>query len=411
MKKIYVSCIPSTLNYGSAMMAINLIHYCRVSMGDNIEFYTDCKTEEDVKRLIESTGYNKIYKTEYETDLYRKYESKVEKGLNYALKMKHISKQISKKYDLYIHLGGDDLSEGYSKFYPILALRRNMLISRMMPTMLVGQTIGPFTGIREKMTEKCLMNSKVYTRDPNSYEYLKNFNKIDHLQSSADLAFLDLPRQCDAVYEAKTLSKFGLTKEKYITIVPSGLVNSYTSNPERYYENWVKIVKNTLGHSLLEGEDSKLVLLAHVLKKGVDDRKAIQKVISKLNPDEREKIIVVNDEIQPVEARFILGNGITTITGRMHAAVSTMQMGTPAIPISYSPKYAGVIGRTMKMNECIVETMNTDHWEKMLVPSLVAEKLEYVAQNHIDISSVLSKQVEMCKLSVSEMIEEISQSI
>lgn len=39
----------------------------------------------------------------------------------------------------------------------------------------------------------------------------------------------------------------------------------------------------------------------------------------------------------------------------MHAAVSTFQMGKPAICLSYSPKYKGVISDGLNLSELVIE--------------------------------------------------------
>jgi colanic acid/amylovoran biosynthesis protein len=95
----------------------------------------------------------------------------------------------------------------------------------------------------------------------------------------------------------------------------------------------------------------------------------------------------------PTRARFILGNGYLTITGRMHAAVSTLQMGTPAIALSYSAKYKGVIGMNLDRNDLIIESNDKALWDKKQIARLVREKVDYIVQNYEQLCQEISGKV------------------
>ena len=86
--------------------------------------------------------------------------------------------------------------------------------------------------------------------------------------------------------------------------------------------------------------------------------------------------------MKPLKARFILGNGIFTITGRMHGAISTLQMRKPAISISYSVKYKGVIGEGLGLHDLIVEGSKQELWENKKVATDVCNRIEYVINNY-----------------------------
>lgn len=58
--KIMISHIPNTFNYGSAMMAMNLIYYLNKKLNGNVDFYVDTRTDEDFKNLIDSTSLDNI---------------------------------------------------------------------------------------------------------------------------------------------------------------------------------------------------------------------------------------------------------------------------------------------------------------------------------------------------------------
>ena len=106
--KILLQHVKNTLNYGSMMMAENLITYLNKIYNEKIYYEIDSTKQEDLDRLKEATGYEDIsfQKTRVPTNI-----SKVKKILDYKKYMHNISNE----YDYIIFLGGDDFSELYAK--------------------------------------------------------------------------------------------------------------------------------------------------------------------------------------------------------------------------------------------------------------------------------------------------------
>ena len=104
-------------------------------------------------------------------------------------------------------------------------------------------------------------------------------------------------------------------------------------------------------------------------------------------------MIAIDDEMMPSEAREILGNGLFTITGRMHAAVSTLFMRKPAISLSYSIKYSGVIGDGLDLNNLVIECKDSKLWQEGKVSQMVEEKVEYVLNNYDDLVDKIDSNV------------------
>lgn len=178
----------------------------------------------------------------------------------------------------------------------------------------------------------------VYTRDPLTKHYLLEDLRLKKVYESRDLAWLDLPVQNDKNIQDSILAKYGLHPNEYIVLVPSGFAGQYSENRAQYNLRWLDIV-NSLG-SIESLTEKKIVVLGHVVQSDInDDRNVIRYIANQSDDLSRQRIIPILDEMLPVEARMILGNGYFTITGRMHAAVSTFQMGKPAISLSYSVKY------------------------------------------------------------------------
>ena len=309
-----------------------------------------------------------------------------------------------------IVLGGDDLSEYYAGSRIALELVRLRVFSKYMRVFLAGQTVGPFSSWRVPLARRMLRDCIVYTRDPLTKHYLLNDLKLKKVYESRDLAWLHLPMQNDKNIEDSILAKYGLHPNEYIVLVPSGFAGQYSENRAQYNLRWLDIV-NSLG-SLKSLTEKKIILLGHVVQSDInDDRNVIRYIANQIDDSSTQRIIPVLDEVLPVEARMILGNGYFTITGRMHAAVSTFQMGKPAISLSYSVKYKGVIGEGLGMKDLIIEARGDDLWESEKIVNLVMEKAEYVLTNYDSLVSRIKPAVEENKKLAMDQIEDIANKL
>jgi len=312
--------------------------------------------------------------------------------------------------DSILILGGDDLSEYYAGNRIAIELYRLMRISKSFNTFLLGQTIGPFHSWRIPLAKQYLRKCHIYTRDPLTLDYLKRDLKLSNVKESRDLAWLDLPRQHESGIKDAVMSKYKLEPNEYITVVPSGLSSQYASNLSSYIRAWKNLIAKLAQKPSISAK--KIVLLGHVVKEGKgDDRDIINEIVRSIRREVSSRLLPIYDIMLPVEARMILGNGYFTITGRMHAAVSTFQMGKPAISLSYSVKYKGVIGEGLGMKDLIIEARGDDLWESGKIVNLVMEKAEYVLTNYDSLVSRIKPAVEENKKLAMEQIEDIAAKI
>lgn len=377
---IRIKHISNTYNYGSLMMATTLIKRLNEEI-DNIQIYIDAATEDDLNRVKRETGINKIKKDNIGPgkNIAQRIINKIRREkLNLTLK----------KIEIVIIIGGDDISE----YYGVQALENELNIlkeeSKTKKIILLGQTIGPFSENRGEMARKFLQNTQIYTRDDECFDYLNKLN-FKNIKRGRDLAFLDLPMQDK---RKNILSKYNLKSNEYITIVPSGLTKCYTNNSSDYINEQINIIKAICNNKKIE--DKKIVLLPHVLlPENVDDRLVINQIMNNIDITLKDRIIAIYDEMLPSEAREILGMGLFTITGRMHAAVSTFYMRKPTISLSYSVKYSGVIGHGLDMNKLVIESANDNMWKNGLISKLVNEKIEFIIDNYDELIEKIDLKV------------------
>lgn len=400
------------LNYGTNMMVTNFMYYLDKEMKKNNKYLLDVTNDEDLNNYKNQYKLGNMekqlvdYDFTYANSTVERLFNKIKREyVNQYATDKLIKKMIS-EIDVLIVLGGDDLSEYYSidslkkEFYRLNSIKKEC------KTILVGQTIGPFKDERIKLAQESFNEINIYSRDPWTTRYLKEVLKVKLVEDSADLAFLPLPEQDNLNLQEKVLNRYNLTSNKYITIVPSGLYKSYCSNKERYVDNIIGIIN----YISSKYKEYNLVLLPHVLRNSdIDDRNIIKEIENKLG--DKKNITYIYDEMPPLQARFILGNGVLTITGRMHGAISTLQMRKPAISIAYSVKYKGVIGEGLDLNELIVEGSKREDWEKSIIERDVCKKIDYVLNNYDNLINKIHVNIQKSEVKSNNMIKSIARKI
>lgn len=409
--KIRIEHTNNPLNYGTNMMVANFMYYLNKEMKSNNKYKLDVFNDEDLNLykkqypILDVERETIDYNFYYSSNIVGKIVNRIKREYLFSYFNKKNLKKLEKDNDILVILGGDDLSE----YYPIEALKRELLkmnyIKNKLDVILVGQTIGPFKEERRELVKNSLDNVKIYSRDPWTKEYLESKIGLKGIITSSDLALLPLPGQENNKIEEVALGNYGLTSNEYITIVPSGLYKSYCEDQEIYVDNFVKII-----NYIKQKTNYKIVLLPHVLRPDfIDDRNIIKKLEEKFKYDDRIKYIY--DVMSPLEARFILGNGKFTITGRMHGAINTLQMRKPAISISYSVKYDGVIGKDLGLSELIVKGNNKELWISNKVANDTIDKIELVLNNYENITTQIDNSVLESEKNINIMMKDIASKI
>lgn len=384
--KIYIANISNTYNYGSMMMAEVMINYLHANI-KGLEIYVDNNKNEDLDRLKQATGVSKIYKDELYNIYPKDYKNKVVKQAFRAINKIHRETKLyfafNKKtcpYDAIIILGGDDYSEIYFKMPQksrsvIKHLKKLQQYNKASSLFMIGQTIGPYTGVRKEVAKEVFKDISIYSRDDVSRRYLKDELGVDANQMR-DLAFSELKLEKEFLKnKLGILSDYNIKENEYIVVVGSGLWNCYTKDEEKFNDTFIEILKTVKK----KYKDKKIVFLAHVS----DNRSLYSDTnfINKIKYLLPKNIILVDKVMLPVEARIILGMSKFVITYRMHAAVSTFYMQKPAIAISYSPKYMGVIGEGLNMKNLVIETSKENFKKEKIVYDL-KKKMAFIDENY-----------------------------
>lgn len=388
---IYICDCPNTFNYGSMMMGENFIFYFnKISKASNV-YYVETDDEINIQRLRNATGIMEIYQAPVNA-LFHQECSKYDYLLSW-MKLKKAVSQFADKIDFVLVLGGDDFTEDYGWKEPLVnAVKFDLLMRAGISVVLLGQTIGPFHSFRKPMMKRLLgKTSRIYPRDSLTYQYLTGMG-LTNISLTDDLALLPLAKQ-----EIKERTG------EYIIICPSEIIYHYSRDGSR--EKWIEFNLFMIDVIMDSYADKKLVLLAHVLRpEHADDRVIVNELYGLLKEKYKDRVIAVSNEQYPYEVRNLIQQALFVVSGRMHPVVSSFQCGIPAVAISYSSKFWGVIGERYGLGEFIIDVRDLNYME---MRQKFVHLLDRVGKEYSQIADKIKSKNELTERSIMGALKEI----
>jgi colanic acid/amylovoran biosynthesis protein len=402
--KLLVLHIPNTLNYGSMMMAENLFFYLSRELAqEDLELVIATPRPEESgarlrKALQPAIDHLKINTVEPQK-IYR--GSKLEKALALLLGVgvHRVLSPLALSADGVVVLGGDDFSEDYGYIGPLLELLMFRAFVRSgIDVAMCGQTIGPFYSWRRPLFRHLLARvTEITARDPITYQYLCDEFKLKNVSLGADLAFLPLAWE-------KTDQEIRLN-QPYFTIVPSELLWKYARDPQR--SDYINFLTDLAVKLLKKFSDCQLLILPHVLTADSDDDRLAGRdlyINLKRQGIARSQMVFLRGELLPCQARQLLRSSQFVITGRMHAAISSFACGVPALSLSYSRKYWGIIGEYLGMKELIIDVRDQS-WSD--IGEIALNRIDYINDHYEEIAAgirnTVPKMQDMAMQSIREL--------
>jgi polysaccharide pyruvyl transferase WcaK-like protein len=196
------------------------------------------------------------------------------------------------------------------------------------PLILSPQTIGPFNTAAGRVLAKRTLRSAsaVLTRDPVSLKY------------ATDLGVAAPMLSTDVVFALRDVNVAALpVPSTDVLLNVSGLLwQGNTHVDARLYQS---NVRSFIRQTLKSGKS--LSLLAHVVDNPTPDNDLI--AIEPLSAEFRSDVDVhVPNDLW--EARATIADAGVVVSTRMHASLSAISMGIPAVPWAYSRKFAPLLG-------------------------------------------------------------------
>lgn len=367
----------NTYNYGSMMMVENFIHYLQTFGGEN-QFYISTNDEIHVKRLIEATGYERIFVVNIQMLI-------KEKSMSMAyLKKKILHKRITTdffdKMDKIIFFGGDDFTPIYGKKQLLSFLCYADAIKYEDNYVgLIGQSVGPFSGMFEFFALSILRKMDLISlRDPESMGYMVG-KKFKNIENVTDLALLPLAREQKYI-------QLDIAERNTVILCPSEIMYRHAGEVSR--EGFVNLNANLCRYILDSNEDDKIILLPHVWDDTTHgDNYMCNDIFNKLENKYQERIDYINRSVLPWEVREVIKKSKYIIAERMHPAVSGLECGVPALTFSYGRKYEGIFENLYGLKKCVLDIREFSDYDEMTKRAI--KIIKYIEKNKV----ILEKKI------------------
>lgn len=229
-------------------------------------------------------------------------------------------------FDVVIDTGaGDSFTDIYGQRRISTMLYTQETCRRLgVPYVMSPQTIGPFrSAVTRRLAGRMLSHAaKVFTRDSVSTTYARTLGTAPDA-TATDVVFC-LPQPVPAT-------------PRDVVLNPSGLL--WNPNPHVDHELYREHVVD-IGRRLL-AEGRSVTVMAHVLDSPATDNDV---------PTVNELTRVLGSGAQSLvpsslgEARASLASAGLVIGSRMHACLNALSVGTPAVSLAYSRKFAPLMG-------------------------------------------------------------------
>ncbi len=286
--------------------------------------------------------------------------------------------------DIVINSGGDQLSGEKFVGSSFLNLLYPILLDK--PVVLFAESLGYYKRPLNRMVGKYIFKKVklILVREELSKEYLIDLGvDTSKIFVTADPAFVLPPAPRSRINEILGVESIQSLQNPIIGVNPSGLISRYFKDPAKSEDYYVQSIADAIDH-LVETKGANVLLIPHVYSKGGDDRLIIHKIMQKIsNP---QKVFQITNEHSAAELKGIIGLCDIFIGSRMHATIAATSLCIPTVGIAYSHKMHGIIGKTLGLEQYIIDIGKLDK------DSLISV-IEDVWSNRSDIRKHLEKVI------------------
>ena len=187
------------------------------------------------------------------------------------------------------------------------------------------QAFGPFSNEwSQKIGHLAYQRAtKIYAREKESYEYLKELVGDDKKLSIAPDFTCLLPASDAPVIQ--------ITKEQYVLVIPNS--NMVCNTKAEVANNYITFLTSIIEHMVDKGEN--VYLLNH---EGDVEEELLVSINEKL-----KKPVVIITKLSGTDIKGIIKDAKLVITARFHGAVSSLTQHVPTLVTSWSHKYTALL--------------------------------------------------------------------
>lgn len=281
--------------------------------------------------------------------------------------------------------GGDSFSDIYGLgrlIYEALPQLLVLILGKRL--VLLPQTLGPFKGRIARWIAKTIMSGAavVCSRD---YSGLKDALPFVGKKGAAKIRFCG---DVGFLMEPKKPAEFDLTElleqkrrgECIVGLNVSGLLyaGGYNRNNMFGFKSDYKEIVYGLISFLVEVKGASVLLVPHVYQEPAgatleSDEYACEAVYNEVKSRYPGKVWLVRGKHDPGETKYIIGMCDFFIGSRMHSCIAGLSQSIPAVAISYSDKFLGVM-ETLQMSALVADPRRNDVREIIEIVGLAMDR-------------------------------------
>jgi colanic acid/amylovoran biosynthesis protein len=238
--------------------------------------------------------------------------------------------------DVILDIGAGELSSdvyGPEIFYFVFCSRMAAL-AQSKRVILSPQTFGPFKSefAQSLMMQTVRRSERTFTRDGESFLFLKDMGIVEGIEESIDLAFR-LPFHSRPRISSSSI-RFGLNVSGLLYSEAS--LNRFSFGLRADYPSLINGIITTL----MQRRDVSIVLVPHVVAEGsdqlLDDVWICQRLAKEFG------LPMAPLFRSAVEAKSFISDLDILAGSRMHATIAALSSGVPVIPLGHTRKFTGI---------------------------------------------------------------------
>jgi len=202
-----------------------------------------------------------------------------------------------------------------------------------------SQALGPFDGRLTRMAARIVLPrmAVICARGASTRRHLDGLG-LTNVVDAADIAFLmrhvELPDDVLSVFPPP-----GTDAAPVVAVLPSSVVDAYAASAGIDHVGTIATMIDELSERAVS-----IVVAPHSFRRsGERGRMNDGPIVEDVEHRVTGSAVFINRDLDPRELRAIIERSDVAVTGRFHAMVSALEVGTPPVVIGWSHKYGEVL--------------------------------------------------------------------